>query len=220
MKLQRVSFKDQVYAYLKQAIVKGELKPGEIYSEQMFADRLSISRTPVREAVLQLKHENMLEIYNNRGIGVKPLLFDDARQIIQTRTAIEGYSIRYLAQRIADEEAQQVLQQLEECLEQEKAFTDQNCDIYEFMQSDVDFHGIIVRFAKNEYFIKTIDMMRARLEQATISSLQFKNRNAAALKEHWAILKCIRSGKADDAYAAFEQHMKITEDIMRKCNLG
>ena len=89
-KLQRISLKAQVYEYLKQAIINGDLKVGEIYSEQYFADKLSISRTPVREAILQLQHENMVEVKANRGIIVKPLLLDEIKKIIETRLAIEG----------------------------------------------------------------------------------------------------------------------------------
>ena len=82
-KLQRISLKAQVYEYLKQAIINGDLKVGEIYSEQYFADKLSISRTPVREAILQLQHENMVEVKANRGIIVKPLLLDEIKKIIE-----------------------------------------------------------------------------------------------------------------------------------------
>ena len=99
-KLQRISLKAQVYEYLKQAIINGDLKVGEIYSEQYFADKLSISRTPVREAILQLQHENMVEVKANRGIIVKPLLLDEIKKIIETRLAIEGYSSSILAKNL------------------------------------------------------------------------------------------------------------------------
>ena len=99
-KLQRISLKAQVYEYLKQAIINGDLKVGEIYSEQYFADKLSISRTPVREAILQLQHENMVEVKANRGIIVKPLLLDEIKKIIETRLAIEGYSYYILAKNL------------------------------------------------------------------------------------------------------------------------
>lgn len=82
-KLQRISLKAQVYEYLKQAIINGDLKIGEIYSEQYFADKLSISRTPVREAILQLQHENMVEVKANRGIIVKPLLLDEIKKSLK-----------------------------------------------------------------------------------------------------------------------------------------
>lgn len=208
-----------MYEYLKKAIVNGDLKVGEIYSEQMFADQLDISRTPVREAVLQLKHENMLEVYNNRGIMVKPLLFEDVQMIIQTRIAIEGYSIRYLTQRIQTPEAQAVIQQMEACLVHEADIQAKGADVYEFMKSDVEFHGLGIAFMRNEYFSKTIDMLRSRLEKATVGSLKLKNRTAMTLAEHEQIIHHIRSGDAEAAYIAFEHHMDVTEKIMKHCRL-
>lgn len=218
--IKKISFKDQVYEYLKKAIINGELKTGEIYSEQMFADQLNVSRTPVREAVLQLKNEDMLEVYNNRGIMVKPLLLEDVQKIIQTRLAIEGYSIRYLAQRIETSEAQAVLQQMQSCLEQEQTIPGQAPNVYEFMKSDVGFHGLIVRFTQNEYFVKTMDMLHSRLEKATVSSLKIKDRTAATLEEHQEIIRQIQSGDGEKAYEAFEYHMNTTAEIMRHCQLN
>jgi len=95
--LKKVSYKDQIYQYLKEAVVKGELLPGEVYSEKQFADKLNVSRTPVREAVLQLKNDDLIEIFNNRGFGVKATSPDDLRQILQARLAIEGYAVLCLA---------------------------------------------------------------------------------------------------------------------------
>lgn len=195
------------------------MRVGEIYSEQMFADQLDISRTPVREAVLQLKHENMLEVYNNRGIMVKPLLFEDVQMIIQTRIAIEGYSIRYLTQRIQTPEAQAVLQKMEACLAHEADIQARGADVYEFMKSDVAFHGLGIAFMRNDYFSKTIDMLRSRLEKATVGSLKLKNRTAMTLAEHEQIIQHIRSGDAEAAYIAFEHHMDVTEEIMKHCRL-
>ena len=217
--LQRISFKDQVYEYLKKAIVNGELSTGEIYSEQMFADQLQVSRTPVREAVLQLKNENMLEVYNNRGIMVKPLSFFDAQKIIQTRVAIEGYSVRYLTQRVETDAAREILGKMQSCLDQERAVEAQASGVYDFMKADVQFHGLIIAFTDNEYFVKTIDMLRSRLEKATVSSLKSYNRTNAALMEHRDLLTKIQSGNVDAAYQSFEEHMKITEEIMKHCQL-
>ena len=115
-KLQRISLKAQVYEYLKQAIINGDLKVGEIYSEQYFADKLSISRTPVREAILQLQHENMVEVKANRGIIVKPLLLDEIKKIIETRLAIEGYSSSILAKNLTTKEGKNLIYLLEDNL--------------------------------------------------------------------------------------------------------
>ncbi len=185
----------------------------------MFADQLQVSRTPVREAVLQLKNENMLEVYNNRGIMVKPLSFLDAQKIIQTRVAIEGYSVRYLTQRVETDAAREILEKMQLCLDQERAVESQDSGIYDFMKADVNFHGLIIAFTDNEYFVKTIDMLRSRLEKATVSSLKSYNRTNAALIEHRDLLTKIQSGNVDAAYQSFEKHMKITEEIMKHCQL-
>ena len=216
--LQRVSLKDQVYQYLKKAIINGDLKTGEIYSEQMFATQLNISRTPVREAVLQLRHEDMLEIYNNRGIMVKPLLFEDVKKIIEARVAIEGYSVRHLTKNIHTPEAQEVVILLNTCLKlATKAVTDQYC-YYDFMQADIDFHGLIVDFTKNEYFINTIQMLRSRIEKATVGSLKQGERMKIAIKEHEELFEIIKSGDDYGAYLSFEKHMQNTIEVMKHCN--
>ncbi|MDQ0203942.1 GntR family transcriptional regulator [Pectinatus haikarae] len=214
--IKKVSYKDQVYQYLKQAIVKGEINPGEIYSEQMFADQLEVSRTPVREAVLQLKHEGLVEIYNNRGISVKPISIDDINQILQARTAIEGYSVKYLTERITSAEGQKSLKQLLACLNETESLLEESTGHYKYMKADIEFHGIIVHFTKNMYFIKTVDQMRTRLEQVTVNSLTFKNRHRDALSEHKKIFEGICSGNAEKAENIFIEHMLITGNILKK----
>ncbi|WP_199883784.1 GntR family transcriptional regulator [Anaerosinus massiliensis] len=211
--------KDQVYQYLKKAIINGELKTGEIYSEQMFATQLNISRTPVREAVLQLRHENMLEIYNNRGFMIKPLLFEDVKKLIEARVAIEGYSVRCLTRNIDTPAAKEVVLLLNTCLKLEAEAVDNEHRYYDFMQADVDFHGLIVDFTKNEYFINMIHMLRSRIEKAIVNSLKQGERMRIAIKEHEALFETIKSGDEDRAYASFERHMQNTIEVMKHCNL-
>lgn len=215
--IKKISYKDQVYQHLKQLIVKGDLNPGEIYSEQMFANQLEVSRTPVREAILQLKHEGFVEIYNNRGISVKPISLDDINQILQARTAIEGYSVKYLTEHIHTVEGQKALQQMQNCLNETKNFLADNASHYKYMKADIEFHGIIVHFTQNTYFIKTVDQMRSKLEQITINSLTFKNRHKDALAEHQKIFQGICSGDGQKAESIFNEHMLITGNILKTC---
>lgn len=214
--IKKTSYKDQVYEYLKEAIIKNKLKSGEIYSEQMFADKLNVSRTPIREAVLQLKHENLIEIYNNRGVCIKAPTIDDIKQIIQARIAIEGYSVRYLTERINSPDGQIALKQLTDCLKKSKTLLVDNASHYAYMKTDVDFHNIIISFTQNMYFIKIADQMRAKLEQFTTNSLTFKNRHADALIEHQYILQAISSGDVQKAVCTLNEHLHITGSILKK----
>ena len=110
--IKKVSFKDQIYDQLKQEIITGEMRTDEIYSEQMIADKLNVSRTPVREAVLQLRFENLVDVFSGRGFSVRPIHFFDVQQIIQARTAIESASLRALIIGLDTAEGQEILMQM------------------------------------------------------------------------------------------------------------
>ena len=146
-KLQRISLKAQVYEYLKQAIINGDLKVGEIYSEQYFADKLSISRTPVREAILQLQHENMVEVKANRGIIVKPLLLDEIKKIIETRLAIEGYSSSILAKNLTTKEGKNLIYLLEDNLSKQQEILTSSDAYYKYCNDEKICDMILEEFS-------------------------------------------------------------------------
>lgn len=212
--LKKVSYKDQIYQYLKESIVKGELLPGEVYSEKQFADKLNVSRTPVREAVLQLKNDDLIEIFNNRGFGIKVTSPDDLRQILQARLAIEGYSLSCLTQHEMDERWQETVDALKACQEKAAPFAHDDSHHYEFMKADVEFHQAIVAFTKNAYLIRMANLMRTKNELATVHSLQNKQRHSKAYEEHQRILDAVLAGDAEGAAAAFKQHMQQTAKIL------
>lgn len=216
-KIQRTSLKAQVYEYLKQSIINGELKVGEIYSEQYFADKLSISRTPVREAILQLKHENLVEIKANRGIVIKPLYLDEITKIIETRLAIEGYSSTILAKNSTDKRAIELITSLIENLQRQQSILQKDNAYYDFMKLDLEFHQKIIDFTENNYFTEIIKMLRTRLEIATLTSLHTEHRLIDAYLEHVALINAIKTGDASKAFKAFDFHMQKTLEIMRQC---
>ncbi|SHL06412.1 DNA-binding transcriptional regulator, GntR family [Selenomonas ruminantium] len=212
--IKKISYKDQVYEHMKRAIMDGTLKVGEIYSEQMMADELEVSRTPVREAVLQLKNEKLIEIYNNRGFGVRPVSVEDIRQIIQARTAIESYTLALLAESIGTEEGRSALDRMESCLKVKMGTLREDKEHINFMQADMEFHAISIIFTQNEYFISMYHNMRAQLERVTVSSLENHGRHADALREHEAIFKAVSQGRAREAGDALKKHMLVTEDLL------
>ena len=68
--IKRITLKKQAYDYLYQALLEGQIEESRIYSEQYFAELLGISRTPVREAVMQLSQEGFLQIHPNKGFSL------------------------------------------------------------------------------------------------------------------------------------------------------
>ena len=202
--LQRITLKEQVYAYLKKAIINEELKRGEIFSEQSVANDLNISRTPLREAILQLQQEKLLDIYPSRGFMIRPMSLEELKKILQVRVAIEGFSAMHLARNIQRADAQQVLAQLEDYLHFEESVLSNPEKSYEFMDSDVSFHLHIINYTNNEYFVSTIETLRSRVERAINKTLQVRGRMGHGLKEHQAIFDCIKKGDEYGAFLAFK----------------
>ena len=99
------SLKTQAYDSIREAVINHTININEIYSEKWFADNFQISRTPVREALLQLRSEGLIEVLPNRGVIVKPMTMKDAKDIYQTRIMVESFCASYLAQHSKEEEA-------------------------------------------------------------------------------------------------------------------
>lgn len=214
--IRKISYKDQIYEHLKHAIIMGDMKDEEIYSEQMIADKLKVSRTPVREAVLQLRFENLVDVFSGRGFSVRPIHFFDVQQIIQARKAIESASLRALIIGLDTREGKETLQQMEKCVKQDMPTMLSEENNYDFMQADMEFHMLSVSFTGNEFFIQIMNMMRTRLEQAIVSSLKKQNRTLAAIDEHEKIFSAVKLRDTDGAIRALVDHMNTTEDILRE----
>ena len=214
--IKKISYKDQIYEHLKQAIIMGDMTPDEIYSEQMIADKLKVSRTPVREAVLQLRFENLVDVFSGRGFSVRPIHFFDVQQIIQARTAVESASLRALIIGLDSAEGQEILKQMEICVTQDMPATLSEENNYNFMRTDMEFHMLSVSFTGNEFFIQIMSMMRTRLEQAMFSSLKKQLRPIAAIDEHEKIFSSVKLRDTDGAIRALVEHMNATEIILRE----
>ena len=192
------------------------MKPDEIYSEQMIADKLNVSRTPVREAVLQLRFENLVDVFSGRGFGVRPIHFFDVQQIIQARIAIEGLGLRALIIGLDTAEGQETLRQMERCITQDMPAKLSDTNNYSFMRLDMQFHMLSVSFTGNEFFIQIMNMMATRLEQAMFKALDKQTRPRDAIGEHEKIWLAVRRHDTDGAISALAEHMKMTESILRE----
>lgn len=211
--LKMPSLQEQVYLYLKSAIVKGELQIGQLYSEQWCSDLLGVSRTPVREAVLKLKQESFLEIIPYRGFTVKILSQEDIKETFEIRQALEGFCVILIAQRFCDPAAQEVLARLDGYLrEQSNLKSDEN--IYEFMELDELFHRDIISFSRNKRLADTFNGIRVRFQRITVKVLKEPGRIASTIKEHEAILAELKRGDPWASYRLMDEHLNGTRRIV------
>ncbi len=208
------SLKEQVYLYLKNAIINSEMTLDTTYSEKWVADRLEVSRTPVREAILQLQQEYFVEVLPYKGFRVKKLSLEDVRDTFQIRLALEGFCVINLAQNRELAEVKKVLLELEDSLEQMEKCS-KSKDPNAFVEQDARFHRAIINYAGNERLILMYNDIRFRFERITLRVLTAHGRMNSTILEHRKIFDMMKAGSGWEAFQAIQVHLQETQKIMK-----
>ncbi len=192
---------EQAYDAIVRAIMNDEILPGESYSEQWFAEKLGISRTPVREALAQLRDEEMLENIGIRGLRVKPMTREDAYFVYEARKSLEGYCIFKLAGALAegDPAAQQTLEIMNDSM--------RDAEDINYVELDHIFHQAPVKFTRNPRIIRAYDKMLVRAELYWKTSNSLPENRRESWKQHEAVLEILRAGDPAKAYDAMLSHL-------------
>lgn len=214
--LLKTTYKDQIYEQLKIKIADRDLEPGKFYSEQFFADLFKVSRTPVREALLQLQNENYIEILPNRGARVVEFTMQNLLEMCQMRDAIESYCVFYLASHSASPDMQPHLQRLKDnvTLTLEKARELGNRPLAsayaeKLMNLFSEFNTLLVSPLNNGMFTAFYEKNAGRIVALDIQAAQIDRQLAHAADGHARILAAICTG---DPVAAFRECHKHIDD--------
>jgi DNA-binding GntR family transcriptional regulator len=200
---------DEGYEPLRAEIIRGDLRPREALSEVEIAERLRVSRTPVRESLQRLDSEGLITSHRRRWI-VYEHTTAEIREIYEVRAALEGYSARLACQRATEVELAELVELRAEVANSDLE-SDKRVDLNEHL------HDSVLRFAHNG----------ALLKQARTSRLFFFNRSVAQLytqadlrvsaTQHEALLDAILRRDASAAEAAAREHVEYAlELILRK----
>lgn len=214
--IEKTTLQEQAYNYLKVAIIEGKINESEIYSENYFADYLGISRTPVREAILKLRQEGLIESLPSRGLMVKSLSLEEILEIFQTRKAVEGYCSMILAENHRSQKVQDLMIKIGKYLEMQKEMIEKNEKAYDFMKIDEDFHKCIIECSNNNHFINLINNLSPRIEKLGTHTFEVAGRKEAALSEHIKIFESIKKGDRCKAYENVLIHLENAENMYIK----
>ena len=214
--IERVTLKMQAYSYLKKQITDGILKPDEIYTEQGFAEMLNISRTPVREAVLQLAHEDFVSIKPNKGFMVREYSEREIEEYLQVRNAIEGFCGMYAADTAGSEKWEKLIETLEGYLKRLHEMMQREITPQEFMETDLLFHIAIVSYSGNSQMLSIIKDMRYRMDRIGLRAYSEGGTFTNAYSEHVKIVEAIKAGKRNDVYRAIEVHLDKYREVLSR----
>lgn len=203
------SGREKAYAYLKETVLTDPAMQGEFLSEQEIADRIGVSRTPIREALLLLAAEDLVELVPKRGARVAPLSGREITELMELRGIVE----RYAAGRVIGTD-DCPLRELGDLLERQRGLSGAD-QAREFIAVDQQFHMTLVAAAGNTLLDRHYEGLRSRQVRAgQVALFNAQNRQEAVLAEHRAILDALAAGDAGAACAAIDEHLRSTLKVL------
>lgn len=198
--------RDVVFHTLRQAILRGELKPGERLMEVQLANKLGVSRTPIREAIRKLELEGLVLMIPRRGAIVAEITEKSLRDVLEVRKALEELAVELACEKITEE-------QIQELVRKEKIFADtlQDEDVTRIAQADVDFHDVIYLATDNQRLIALLNNLREQMYRYRVEYLKRKEAYPVLLEEHEDIIEKI--SKKDKAAAKKAVCMHIDNQV-------
>ena len=198
--------RDVVFNTLRQAILRGELKPGERLMEIQLANKLGVSRTPIREAIRKLELEGLVLMIPRRGAEVAEITEKSLRDVLEVRRALEELAVGLACERISKEDIEQLkiaAKEFEDILE--------SGDVTAYAEADVKFHDIIYFATENQRLIQLLYNLREQMYRYRVEYLKRKEVHPILLKEHEHIIQCIEKGDKENAMKAICTHIENQE---------
>ena len=196
------SLRDTVTQSLRAAIVSGEMAPGEIYSAPALGARFGVSPTPVREAMVDLAREGLVEVVPNKGFRVTAVSEADLDDIAALRMLIEPPTVRQVTPLIPDE-AIAGLRELAQAIVDHAAAG----DLIGYTEADRRFHLALLSYSGNTRLVSLVSDLRAQTRLYGLSGMVERDTLAASATEHLELVDLIAARDAKAAGALMKRHI-------------
>ncbi|GHC46790.1 GntR family transcriptional regulator [Streptomyces cinnamoneus] len=203
--------RDQVAHALRAALISGELRPGEVYSAPGLAEDFGISATPVREAMLDLAREGLVEPVRNKGFRVTEVNERDLDQYTEIRTLIE-VPMTGRVTRIATAEDLEVLRPVAE----EIVRAAREHDLIGYLEADRQFHLSLLALSGNERLVETVSDLRKRSRLYGLTALDQRGELIPSAEEHLELLDLMLAGDAKGAEKCMARHLGHVRSLWAK----
>ncbi|WP_217700774.1 GntR family transcriptional regulator [Krasilnikoviella flava] len=202
------SIRARVLVTLREAMVAGELEPGAIYSAPALAQRLGVSATPVREAMMELTREGLVETLRHRGYRVVALGDVALEEILQIRELVEVPTVGRVAA-LATAAQVEALRPLADRIDATAAAG----ELQAFVAADTTFHTEVLAIAGNERLVEEVRRLRGMSRLLGLQKLHEEGRLAATICEHHELLDLLAAADAPGAEAWMRRHLQHVRDI-------
>lgn len=204
----------QILDYLREAIVTMELVPGQMISETALAQQFGVSRTPVREALIQLANIDFVEVLPQRGTYVTKLSMDKILQSRFIREALEVATVQYLTTEVDSATREAAATAAEEVIAAQRLAAEDD-DVSRFQQLDDSFHQTLSHFTGFTRVITLVEAEKAHMDRVRQLSLHLSGQYTKVIAQHEAIVAAIRSGDRHQASEAMSLHLKDVFHVLK-----
>ena len=198
--------RDVVFNTLREAILKGELKPGERLMELQLAAKLGVSRTPIREAIRMLEQEGLAVTIPRKGAEVARMTEKDMEDVLQIRDALDELAASIACEQISEEELAELRHTMHEFEESTKTG-----DVKRIAEADVRFHDIIYHATRNVKLENMLNNLREQMYRYRLEYIKDEDKRQILLLEHDKILKAVKLRRVEEAKEAMREHIDNQE---------
>ena len=195
--------RDVVFNTLRQAILKGELKPGERLMEIQLANKLGVSRTPVREAIRKLELEGLVLMIPRKGAEVAEITRRDMEDVLEVRTALEELAVKDACDHITDAQ----LSELKKASNEFKKALLEGKDLVTCADADMHFHDVILSATNNRRLIQMLNNLSEQMYRYRMEYLKDERTHKTLIEEHDAIRRALKKHDKVKAGAAIRVHI-------------
>ena len=213
---ERVATRDRVYSILSKAIFRGDLKPGQRLVESKLAKLMKVSRTPIREAIIELQQKGLVVPSPPKGVKVAPLpTKEELTEFYDINSVLRGLAARKAASNITSQEIrklQKIILQSEQLLKEDS--------LKNISKLNVKFHQVIEKSSNNKELLFLLDNVYKRSRERFSEILSRKKRQKESIKEHKAILESLIKKDEELAEKLMKKHIENgKEDLLQQIEL-
>lgn len=195
--------RDVVFNTLREAILKGELKPGERLMELQLAAKLGVSRTPIREAIRMLEQEGLAVTIPRKGAEVAKMTEKDMEDVLQIRDALDELAVTIACEQITKEELGELRNTMHEFEEYTKT-----ADVKRIAEADVRFHDIIYKATDNPKLVNMLNNLREQMYRYRVEYLKDEKNYPTLVKEHSEIVDGLTKKDKKKVTEAMHDHVR------------
>ncbi|WP_143590399.1 GntR family transcriptional regulator [Thermoactinospora rubra] len=208
---ERQSLREQVANALRAALVTGEMRPGVVYSAPVLAAQFGVSATPVREAMLDLAKEGLVEAVRNKGFRVTELSDRDLDELTQIRELIEVPTVAALADPGRAGDFDRIRPIAEEIVS-----AAERADLLAYVDADLRFHVELLSLSGNAHLVDVVRDLRNRARLYGLSQLAERGTLADSAREHLQLLDLLVQGDTEGSRRLMAQHIGKVRGVWAK----